>query len=98
MHTPSHFEILFYIVDLVIKQSFGCNLEITQQSSGSHLSSNIMRRPQYLTKQLFILRSVKTSGRFFLIFVAFSEKLNLLSVSHQSEPEKEAAENKNVYS
>ena len=36
-----------------------------------------MRRPQnlkILTKQLFLLSSVKTSGRFFQIFVAFSEK------------------------
>ena len=29
-----------------------------------------------LTKQLFLLSSVKTSGRFFQIFVAFPEKLN----------------------
>ena len=42
-----------------------------------------MRRPQnlknlpfVLTKQLFLLSIVKTSGRFFQIFVAFSEKLN----------------------
>ena len=42
-----------------------------------------MRRPQNLkknlllalTKQLFLLSSVKTSGRFFQIFVPFSEKL-----------------------
>ena len=32
--------------------------------------------PPVLTKQLFLLSSVKTSGRFFQIFVAFSEKLN----------------------
>ena len=32
--------------------------------------------PLLLTKQLFSLSSVKTSGRFFQIFVAFSEKLN----------------------
>jgi len=31
--------------------------------------------PLVLTKQLFLLSSVKTSGRFFQIFVAFSEKL-----------------------
>ena len=43
-----------------------------------------MRRPQnfknlppVLTKQLLLLYSVKTSGRFFQIFVAFSEKLDL---------------------
>ena len=29
-----------------------------------------------LTKQLFLLSSVKTNGRFFQIFVAFSEKLD----------------------
>ena len=32
--------------------------------------------PPVLTKQMFLLSSVKTSGRFFQIFVAFSEKLN----------------------
>ena len=31
-----------------------------------------------LTKQLFLLSSVKTSGRFFQIFVTFSEKLNFI--------------------
>ena len=44
-----------------------------------------MRRPQnlkknlppFLRKQLFSLSSVKTSGRFFQISVAFSEKLDL---------------------
>ena len=42
-----------------------------------------MRRPQNLKKSstcfdktVFLLSSVKTSGRFFQIFVAFSEKLN----------------------
>ena len=35
-----------------------------------------MRRPPVLTKQLFLLSSVKTSGIFFQIFVAFSEKLD----------------------
>ena len=32
--------------------------------------------PPDLTKQLFLLSSVKTGGRFFQIFVAFSEKLD----------------------
>ena len=32
-----------------------------------------------MTKQLFILSSVKTSGRFFQIFVAFSEKLDFIT-------------------
>ena len=32
--------------------------------------------PPLLTKQLLLLSSVKTSGRFFQIFEAFSEKLN----------------------
>ena len=36
--------------------------------------------PPVLTKQLFLLSSVKTSGRFLQIFVAFSEKLNFISV------------------
>ena len=37
--------------------------------------------PPVLTKQLFLLSSVKTSGRFFQIFVAFSEKLDFNKVS-----------------
>ena len=32
--------------------------------------------PLALTKQTFLLGSIKTSGRFFQIFVVFSEKLN----------------------
>ena len=32
--------------------------------------------PPVLTKQLFLLNSVKTSGTYFSIFVAFSEKLH----------------------
>ena len=36
--------------------------------------------PPVLTKQLFLLSSVKTSGRFFQIFVAFSEKLNFKQI------------------
>ena len=35
--------------------------------------------PPVLTKRLFLLSSVKTSGRFFQIFVAFSEKLDFKS-------------------
>jgi hypothetical protein len=38
-------------------------------------SSTIFGKPA-LTKQLFLLSSVKTSGRFFQSFMAFSEKLN----------------------
>ena len=34
--------------------------------------------PPVLTKQMFLLSSVKTSGRFFQIFVAFSEKLDFM--------------------
>ena len=37
--------------------------------------------PTVLTKQLFLLSSVNTSGRFFQIFVAFSEKLDFTSIS-----------------
>ena len=43
-----------------------------------------------LTKQLFLLSSVKTSGRFFQIFVAFSEKLDFkasLSLWESKSPE-----------
>ena len=36
--------------------------------------------PPDLTKQLFLLSSVKTGGRFFQIFVAFSEKLDFKGV------------------
>ena len=32
--------------------------------------------PPVLTKQLFLLNSIKRSGMFFEIFVAFSEKLD----------------------
>ena len=35
-------------------------------------------RPPVLTKQLFLLSSIKTSGRFFQIFVTFSEKLDFI--------------------
>ena len=35
----------------------------------------------FLTKQLFSLSSVETSGRFFQIFVAFSEKLDFTLIS-----------------
>ena len=38
--------------------------------------------PSVLTKQLFFLSSVKTSGRFFQIFVAFSEKLDFTTKYH----------------
>ena len=34
-----------------------------------------------MTKQLFSLSSVETSGRFFQIFVAFSEKLDFTLIS-----------------
>ena len=34
--------------------------------------------PSVLTKQLFLLSSVKTSGSLFQIFVAVSEKLNFM--------------------
>ena len=37
---------------------------------------NLKKSATSLTKQLFLLSSVKTSGRFFQIFVAFSEKLD----------------------
>ena len=36
--------------------------------------------PPIVTKQLFLLSSVKISGRFFQIFVAFSEKLDFTMV------------------
>ena len=39
---------------------------------------NLKKLPLVLAKQLFLLRSVKKSGRFFQIFVAFSEKLNFI--------------------
>ena len=38
--------------------------------------------PPVLTKQLFLLSSVKKSGRFFQIFVAFSEKLDFTLWNH----------------
>ena len=42
--------------------------------------------PLVLTKQLFLLSSVKTSGRFFQIFVAFSEKLDFTSHGNKNDP------------
>ena len=36
--------------------------------------------PPVLTKQLFLLSNIKTSWRFFQIFVAFSEKLDFMSI------------------
>ena len=39
--------------------------------------------PPVLPKQLFLLSSVKTSGRFFQSFVAFSEKLNFTATSQE---------------
>ena len=41
--------------------------------------------PPVLTKQLFLLSSVETSGRFFQIFVAFSEKLNFTEIKSLAE-------------
>ena len=38
--------------------------------------------PPFLTKQLFSLSSFKTSGRFFEIRVAFSEKLDFIESIH----------------
>ena len=40
--------------------------------------------PPVLTKQLFLLSSIKTSGRFFQIFVAFSEKLDFFILCYVS--------------
>ena len=34
--------------------------------------------PLVLTQQLFLLSSIKTSGRFFQIYVVFSEKLDFI--------------------
>jgi hypothetical protein len=48
--------------------------------------------PHVLTKQLFLLSSVKTSGRFFQTFVAFSEKLDFTQpqrVAHHSKMQKD---------
>jgi hypothetical protein len=40
---------------------------------------NLKKSPICFDKKLFLLSSVKTSGRFFRIFVAFSEKLEFIS-------------------
>ena len=45
---------------------------------GNNIWKNL---PLVLTKQLFLLSSVKTSGRFFQIFVAFSEKLGFKNMT-----------------
>ena len=48
-------------------------LEFRYHEKATKFEKNL---PPVLTKQLFLLSSVKTSGRFFQIFAAFSEKLN----------------------
>ena len=48
-------------------------LKLRHYEKATKLEKNV---PLVLTKQLFLLSSVKTSGRFFQICVAFSEKLN----------------------
>ena len=42
-------------------------------------SQNLKKSPTCFDKTAFLLNSVKTSGRFFQIFVAFSEKLNFIT-------------------
>ena len=40
--------------------------------------------PPVLTKELVLLSSLKTSGRFFQIFVAFSEKLDFMLLGREN--------------
>jgi hypothetical protein len=49
------------------------SIKVDTLREGHKIGKNL---PLVLTKQLSLLSSVKTSGRFFQIFVAFSEKLN----------------------
>ena len=53
------------------------NLKLRYYENATKFEKNL---PPVLTKQLFLLSSVKTSGIFFQIFVAFSEKLNFKSI------------------
>ena len=55
-----------------------CCVQLKHCEKSTNLEINL---PLVLTKQLFLLCSVKTSGRLFQIFVAFSEKLNFSSSS-----------------
>ena len=48
-------------------------IKVETLREGHKIGKNL---PPVSTKQLFLLSSVKTSGRFFQTFVAFSEKLN----------------------
>jgi len=45
------------------------------------MPQNLENLTSVLTKHLFLLSSVKTSGRFFQIFVTFSEKLDFIMAS-----------------
>jgi len=45
------------------------------------MPQNLENLTSVLTKHLFLLSSVKTSGRFFQIFVAFSEKLDFTQLN-----------------
>ena len=50
-----------------------CQLKLRHYEKATKFEKNLS---PVLTKQLFLLSSVKTSGRLFQIFVAVSEKLN----------------------
>ena len=58
-----------------MKRNFG-GFKVKMLWEGHKIWKNL---PPVLTKQLFLLSSVKTSGRFFQIFLAFSEKQNFTS-------------------
>ena len=58
----------------IVSSSYCSNIvKVKTLWKGHKIGKNI---PLVLTKQLFLLISVKISGRFFQIYVAFSEKLN----------------------
>ena len=53
-------------------------LKLRHYEKATKFEKNFKNLPPVLTKQLFLLSSVKSSGSFFQFFVAFSEKLDFI--------------------
>ena len=63
------------------RSSFVIEYKVQTLWEGHKIWKNL---PPVMTKQLFLLSSVKTSGRFFQIFVALSEKLDFKTTRRKS--------------
>ena len=63
-------------------KNFNFSRKVKTLCEGHKIWKNL---PLVLTKQLFFLSSVKTSGRFFQILLTSSEKLNLKSTKSRSQ-------------